>query len=100
MQTLLLIGHLILALAIIGVVLLQRSAGGALGIGGGGDGLQSGRAPSNPLVKLTTILGICFFISSLGLTLLAQRSSSILDEEAAPSAPISIPTPAEQGDRR
>lgn len=96
MQTILLIVHLILAIVIIIAVLLQRTEGGALGIGGGNEGLKTGRAPSNPLVKFTTILGAAFFTTSIILTLLAQQSDSVLDglQQGEPSLPIAIPSPA------
>lgn len=86
-----------MALTIILVVLLQKSEGGALGIGGGNE-LQTGRKPSNPLVKLTTILGISFFITSIALTLLSQRSDSLVDEIQLPSQPLTIPKPSSRGE--
>src|SRR3990170_2487623 len=76
MQTVLLVIHLIVALALIGAVLLQRSEGGALGIGSGGGGggnLFSARGVGNALTRTTAILALCFFITSIGLTLLAVR---------------------------
>jgi preprotein translocase subunit SecG len=76
MQTVLLVVHLIVALALIGAVLLQRSEGGALGIGSGGGGggnLFSSRGVGNALTRTTAILALCFFITSIGLTLIAIR---------------------------
>ena len=81
-----------LALAIVAVVLLQRSEGGALGIGGGNE-LQTGRKPSNPLVRLTTILGVSFFITSIVLTLLAQRPNFLIDNQGQPNQELTIPKP-------
>jgi preprotein translocase subunit SecG len=78
MQTVLLVVHLIVALALIGAVLLQRSEGGALGIGGGGGGggnLFSARGVGNALTRTTAILALCFFITSISLTLIAVRGS-------------------------
>ena len=78
MQTVLLVIHLIVALALIGAVLLQRSEGGALGIGGGGGGggnLFSARGVGNALTRTTAILALCFFLTSIGLTLLAVRGA-------------------------
>ncbi len=98
MQTILLAIHLLLALSIVGMVLLQRSEGGALGIGGG-DGLKTGRAPSNPLARVTAILGVAFFTTSITLTLLAQqnRSGSLLDNvpptQQVPAIQKSLPKP-------
>ncbi len=82
MQTILLAIHLIIALAIIVLVLLQRSEGGALGIGGGGgNNFMSGRALGNALTRTTAILGALFFMSSIGLTVLStmENRSSVLD---------------------
>ena len=75
MQTVLLVIHLIVALALIGAVLLQRSEGGALGIGSGGGGgnLFSARGVGNALTRTTAILALCFFLTSIGLTLIAIR---------------------------
>ncbi len=100
MQTIILIGHLILALVIVGLVLLQRSEGGALGIGGGNE-LQTGRKPTNPMIKLTAILGACFFVTSIVLTLLAQRPGSLLDNFQRPSDTLTIPKPpSDKGERK
>ncbi len=74
MQTVLLVIHLIVALALIGVVMLQRSEGGALGMGssgGGGGNLFSSRGVGNALTRTTAILACCFFLTSISLTLLA-----------------------------
>ena len=82
MQNVVLIIHLLLAVSLIGLVLLQRSEGGGLGIGGGG-GATSGRAAASAMTKLTWILAIAFICTSLGLTIIqAQKSSgsSILDQ--------------------
>ncbi len=79
--------HLILALAIIGLVLLQRSEGGGLGIGGGGGGLgnvASAKSMGSVLTKATGFCAAGFFCTSLALGILAGRSSdagkSILDK--------------------
>ena len=90
MITVLLILHLIIAAALVGVVLLQRSEGGALGIGGGG-GFMTGRGAANFLTRVTAGLAAAFFSTSLLLTLLAahtERAPSVFDAPAsAPSAP-------------
>ena len=85
MENVVLIVHLILALGLIGVVLLQRSEGGGLGMGGGG-GANSGRPPATPMSKLTWILGAAFVVTSITLTIVsAQKSAgvSILDRLSA-----------------
>jgi preprotein translocase subunit SecG len=65
--------HLLIAAAMIGVVLLQRSEGGALGIGGGGGagGFLTGRGTANLLTRITAGLALGFFITSLTLTIMA-----------------------------
>lgn len=75
MATVLLVIHILIALALIATVLLQRSEGGALGIGGGG-GLMPGRGSGNVLTKITAILAACFFLSSIGLTILARTNAN------------------------
>ena len=86
MSSVLLVIHLIVAICLIGTVLLQRSEGGALGMGGGGGGggggLLSGRGAANALTRATAVLTVCFFATSILLTLLARQNSapsSVLD---------------------
>ena len=76
MATILLVIHVLIALGIIATVLLQRSEGGALGIGGGGSGMTSARGTGNLLSRTTAILAACFFLSSIGLTILARTSTT------------------------
>lgn len=81
METVLLVVHLMLVTALVGLVLVQRSEGGALGIGGGGNFMAS-RGSGNVLTRATTYLAIAFFITSIALTLLAranQDPTTILD---------------------
>ncbi|MGK2739854.1 preprotein translocase subunit SecG [Tepidicaulis sp. LMO-SS28] len=100
MATILLVVHLLIAISLVVTVLLQRSEGGALGIGGGGGGMMTGRGAANMLTRSTAILAALFFATSIALTLLAQSQrapSSILDTIEAPGAdaPIEAPeTPA------
>ncbi|MEM7043558.1 MAG: preprotein translocase subunit SecG [Pseudomonadota bacterium] len=102
MTTILLIIHLLIALALVGVILLQRSEGGALGIGGGGGGgaggglggFMSGRASANLLTRTTAFLAVGFIATSLTLAIIASNSSgpaSILDEPV--SEPLTAPEP-------
>lgn len=88
MITVLLVIHLMIASALVGIVLMQRSEGGALGMGGGG--FMSGRGQANFLTRTTSYLAIAFFATSLGLTLLANRTAgpSLLGTQApATTAP-------------
>jgi preprotein translocase subunit SecG len=72
MQTTLIVIHLLIVLALIGVVLLQRSEGGALGIGGGGGGgFMSNRGTANALTRATALLAAGFFLTSLMLSIFA-----------------------------
>jgi preprotein translocase subunit SecG len=73
MITVLLLIHVMVAVALVGVILLQRSEGGALGIGGGGGGFMTGRSAGNALTKTTAILAACFFATSLFLSILASQ---------------------------
>ncbi|MSO74599.1 MAG: preprotein translocase subunit SecG [Alphaproteobacteria bacterium] len=83
METILLVILIMLALALIGVVLVQRSEGGALGIGGGGPGgMFSSRGSANLLTRLTAGLAAAFMILSLVLVILEggnRRSHSVMD---------------------
>lgn len=98
MQTLLLVIHVMIALALIGVVLIQRSEGGGLGIGGGGQGqFMSGRGTANLLTRATAILAALFMLTSVVLVVLegqgAQRGS-VLQSTTTTGIPALPPTPS------
>jgi preprotein translocase subunit SecG len=78
MQTVLIVIHLMIVLALVGVVLIQRSEGGGLGVGGG-SGFMSARGTANALTRTTAILATLFFITSLALGILARYESSPTD---------------------
>lgn len=78
MQTVLIVIHLMIVLALVGVVLIQRSEGGGLGIGGG-SGFMSARGTANALTRATAILATLFFITSLGLGILNRYESRPTD---------------------
>lgn len=95
--------HVLITIAMVGVILLQRSEGGGLGIGGGGgggmSGLMTGRGTANILTRATTILAVLFMVTSITLTLLAAggRGRSIMDSPIsgpAPTAPAQPQAPA------
>ena len=95
-ETILLVVHLILAIALVGTVLLQRSEGGGLGIGGGGGGLMSVRGTANLLTRTTAVLAAGFMATSLALAILAGSGSeprSILDQPAGTTAPVEQQAP-------
>ena len=100
MQTVLIVFHLMVVLALVAVVLLQRSEGGALGVGGG-SGFMTGRGQANVLTRATAILAAIFFATSLGLTLLAHyghSNKSILENlPPGPSQPASTLPPKGEG---
>ncbi len=100
MENVVLIVHLILALALIGVVLLQRSEGGGLGMGGGG-GAVSGRSAATALGKVTWILAIAFICTSISLTIIAAQKSaggSVIDRLGDVSAPAASEVEAPAAD--
>ncbi|HRJ69661.1 MAG TPA: preprotein translocase subunit SecG, partial [Beijerinckiaceae bacterium] len=77
MDTVLIVIHLIIVVALCGTVLLQRSEGGGLGMGGGSgtpSGFLTGRGQANLLTRTTAILGAAFFATSLILSIMAARS--------------------------
>lgn len=103
MENVILVVHLILAICLIGVVLLQRSEGGGLGMGGGG-GVMTGRQAATALGKLTWAFAIAFLATSITLTILAAQNSagtSVLDRvgagttEEAPASDGSLLPPAD-----
>ena len=104
--------HVIVCIALIAVVLLQRSEGGALGMGGDNTGFMTARGAGDLLTRTTWILGGVFFVLSLALTILAGQergASSVVDrikvqgldpnqlnqpaQPAAPTAPSDAPAP-------
>ncbi|MBO0334979.1 preprotein translocase subunit SecG [Sneathiella sp. CAU 1612] len=90
METVLLVIHVMIAIFLIGVVLLQRSEGGALGIGGGGGGAMSSRGAANLLTRTTAGLAAAFMLTSVLLAIVSGTHSeptSILDTPATTEAP-------------
>lgn len=101
MIAVLLTTHVLIVLGLIGVVLLQRSEGGALGMGGGGGGFMTGRGAANALTRTTSVLAALFFATSMGLAMIADRGekeNSVFEEltgsgeQTAPVAPGSAST--------
>jgi preprotein translocase subunit SecG len=119
MQEIVIVIHLLIVIALVGAVLLQRSEGGGLGIGGG-SGFMSARGAANTLTRTTAILAALFFATSLGLSIMARyqdRPADIFDQlqqnqpatgegggagggildQLGPSAPSGdVPAPAEE----
>jgi preprotein translocase subunit SecG len=100
--TFLLVVHTLIAIALVGVILLQRSEGGGLGIGGGtGGGLMTARGAANLLTRSTTVLASLFIISSIVLAVLAAGTNtvkkvdtSLVAPMTAPAKPAAAPVPA------
>ena len=95
MQTVIIVIHLMIVAVLIGTVLLQKSEGGGLGMGGGA-GFMSSRGTANLLTRMTAILAVGFFITSLFLSWLAgydRKPSSIIGSPASQSAPAGGATP-------
>ncbi|UWF58046.1 preprotein translocase subunit SecG [Brucella sp. 2716] len=93
MQTVLIVIHLLIVLALVGVVLIQRSEGGGLGIGGG-SGFMTARGAANALTRTTAILAIGFFATSLLLGIMArygERPTDILNRIPATTGSQSAP---------
>ena len=99
MTTVLLVLHLFVTLTLIGLVLLQRSEGGGLGIGSsqGMGSFMGGRGTANLLTRGTAILGTAFFVLALTLALMnrgvSMQNRSILDSPAPASAPAAPAAP-------
>jgi preprotein translocase subunit SecG len=98
MTTVVIVIHLMVVVAMIGLILLQRSEGGALGIGGGQGAFLTGRSAGNVLSHTTAYLAIAFFATSLGLAFIAKyqpRAGDILEGLPGQTTPVSeTPAPA------
>jgi preprotein translocase subunit SecG len=101
METVVIVIHLMVIVALVAVVLLQKSEGGALGVGGSNQFMTT-RGQGNVLTRATTILAAIFFATSLAMSVLTRLQappSSILDQVPAtqtnaPAAPATTPPPA------
>ncbi len=95
MQSVLIVIHILIVIALVAVVLLQRSEGGALGAGGGTGNFMTGRGQANALSRATAVLAALFFATSLLMSIIAGWSRtphSIL--EKGPGAPAGQTAPA------
>ena len=97
MENVVLIIHLIIAVALVGLILIQRSEGGGLVGGGGNMGAAAPRAQADVLTKTTGVLAASFMVTSLLLVILAnnQNEGSLVDKLAEQPAAATIETPAE-----
>ena len=102
METLVLTIHILIALGLVGSVLLQRSEGGGLGIGGSGGaggGFMTARGTANFMTRVTAALAACFFATSIILAIIAgagSENASIVDEviseTPSPTSGPAVPT--------
>jgi preprotein translocase subunit SecG len=90
METVIIVIHLMVVIALVAVVLVQRSEGGGLGIGGG-SGFMTARGAANALTRTTAILAAIFFATSLGLTIMARYQGSIVDILDRPASSSGAP---------
>ncbi len=101
MQTFILVVHVILAVSLVGIILMQRSEGGALGgLGGGSMGsFMTGRSVGNFLTRTTAILAFCFMLTSLTLAIMSKKETAkaqqsfmvqpvAQEQQAAPEVPV------------
>jgi preprotein translocase subunit SecG len=89
MQTVVIVVHLMIVIVLIGAVLLQKSEGGGLGMGGGA-GFMSSRGTANLLTRTTAVLAVGFFATSLLLSWLAsldRKPTSIIGSPASQTQP-------------
>src|SRR5260221_9335608 len=96
METVIIVIPLMVIVALVALVLMQRSEGGALGIGGGGNFLST-RSQANVLTRSTGILAAVFFLTSLALGVLGrfgEKPTSILEHVQSEKAPVTAPAPA------
>jgi len=99
MQTVIIVVHLLIVLTMIGLILLQRSEGGGLGMGSSG-GFMTTRGTTNVLSRTTAFLAAAFFATSMILSIVAgmdRRPTSILNNTGAPVAPGSPTAPLGSG---
>ena len=93
MIAVILVLHVFIAVALIGTILIQRSEGGALGMGGGSmGGLMTARGSANLLTRVTAGLAVCFFATSIVLAIMAggvKTTRSIVDQPTS-SAPAPV----------
>lgn len=100
MLTVLIVIHLLIVLAMIGLVLIQRSEGGGLGMGGGGGGFLTSRGSANVLTRSTAVLAAVFFTTSLILSILAgweRKPQGILQNTGSPTVPAAPGAPPPLG---
>ena len=90
----------IVAAMLVGVILMQKSEGGGLGVGGSPSGLMSARGAADFLTRATAVLAVLFVVLSIALAALAVNTTSgreidtTLERQAAPANPLAAPAAA------
>ena len=93
MHTFILVVHVILAVCLVGVILMQRSEGGALGgLGGGMGSFMTGRSVGNVLTRMTAILATCFMITSLTLAIMSKNEAAKAQKSFMEEKPAAVKT--------
>lgn len=101
MSTVLLIIQLIISIILTGLILIQRSEGGALGIGGGGGGgLMSGRSATTSIARVTAILGAVFIVNCLALSVVYQMENEFRSVTSDPAPVTQTETPPAAPEQR
>ena len=96
LTTLILVIHTIIAAALVGVILLQRSEGGALGIGAGPSGMMTARGAANLLTRATSWLAVAFIATSILLAVLHSQGSRVRQIDPNLSATTAAPGIADE----
>jgi preprotein translocase subunit SecG len=97
LQTILLVAMILISVALTAVILLQRSEGGALGMGGGPSGFMTARGAGNLLTRATSVLAVLFFVCAISLTIagnFARGSRSVIDADAVGAIAVGNEQPA------
>ena len=97
LQTILLVAMILVSIALTAVILLQRSEGGALGMGGGPSGFMTARGAGNLLTRVTSILATLFFVLAIGLTIagnMTRSTRSVVDADAVGALALDEQQPA------
>ena len=83
MENIILTVNIILAILLVAIILVQKSEGGALGLGASQDSFISSRSASGIITKVTAIIATLFIITSVSLTIMSKEeisSSSVLEK--------------------